>query len=107
MLYFGYARIKNCAESLIFVEGVLPAFVLSKRDGPFRYQSSRWRDQCIPQKVHLLMMDILNATLMPLISMRSALRPIEHISRDQAGLIAPLASRTLRSEATGHRLPGE
>jgi hypothetical protein len=36
---------KNCAESLIFVGAVFPAFVLSKRDGLVPYQSSGARDQ--------------------------------------------------------------
>jgi hypothetical protein len=40
MLHFWYARIKNCAESLIFVGAHPPAFVLSKRDGLLRHHST-------------------------------------------------------------------
>jgi hypothetical protein len=52
------------------------------------------------------MMTILTAMLTLQIWMPSVLHPIEHIGSDQAGLIAPQASRALSSEATGHQLAG-
>src|SRR5689334_23176849 len=100
MLHFRYARMKNCAESLIFAEAVLPALVLSKRDGLLPYHQAA-RDKCT-SKVHLSAMKMLTLPIWT----PSVLHPIKYTGLDRARFVRPQVSRA-QLRATSHRVLGE
>ena len=102
MLYFRYARLKNCAETLISFRCWPPAISVSNRDGLFaRSSAQRSRHKCFPPKVHL------STTFFNAIWTASKFHPMEEARENRRSRIVPQASRTLSLEATGHQLASE